>query len=105
MLTVVLLSVLGTVMVGVFLFWFRCHHRLWYGIGEVFAGIVVVVFVWVPHTDEPITTGDAEPVFWVRWTWLAVASLAGVYVFVRGLDSIGQDLPIAWRRVWDRFFT
>jgi hypothetical protein len=30
--------------------------------------------------------------------------MAGIYIIVRGLDNISQDLPFRWRARWYRWF-
>jgi hypothetical protein len=99
-----LLAVL-TVVLGVILFWFRSRFRFWYGLGEVAAGIAVVLLFYVPHEHPILTAEDPDPAVWAVWAWDVVGWLAGLYIFVRGMDNIGQDLPTRWRPVWHRIFS
>jgi hypothetical protein len=38
------------------------------------------------------------------WLLHDVNILVGIYVLVRGMDNIDEDLPRRWRKTWDRFF-
>jgi hypothetical protein len=93
-----------TIIAGVILFWVRSHLRFWYGVGELVAGMLVVIFVYVPHQPPYLALGGDDLPFWAPWAWTAVGTLAGLYVFVRGMDNIGQDLPARWRPVWRWLF-
>lgn len=94
--------VLLTLLVAVFFYWFRCHHRFAYGVLEIVVAVLVVVFTFVPQTNYLLLSGPTFdlPHFLSRAAGLS----AGVYVFVRGMDNMAQDLPIGWRLIWLRLF-
>jgi hypothetical protein len=100
----VLLLALLTIILGVVLYWVRSRFRFWYGLGEMGVGILVVILIYVPH-EPPLLSEGGEVSFWAAWAWSVVGWLAGLYIFVRGMDNIGQDLPTTWRSVWHRFFS
>lgn len=89
-----------TVVFGVLLYWVRSRCRFWYGVCELIAAVLLVIFISVPHQVAYID----EPPFWEPWAWSAVGWLAGLYVFVRGMDNIGQDLPASWLPLWRSLF-
>ena len=94
-----------TAFFGAILYWVLSRFRFWYGVGELIAGVFVVIFVYVPHQGAALAVGGDEPPFWVPWAWTAVGTLAGLYIFVRGMDNIGQDLPAPWGPAWRFLFS
>jgi hypothetical protein len=94
-----------TIILGAGLYWVRCRFRFWYGIGELLVGVLIVVLTYIPHQEPILLAEDPSPPSWAPWAWFAVTWLAGLYVFVRGMDNIGQDLPLAWRPRWVHLFS
>lgn len=98
-------AVVGTVIVGLLLYSWRSRSRFWYGVAEVIAALFVVVLTMNPewHSYTVLTTDDIPPAMgsWLSWVF---GQLAGLYVFVRGMDNIGNGLSEAQRAPWRRLF-
>jgi hypothetical protein len=74
------------------LFWLRKRHRILYGGTEVLAGIFTLVQSY--HLGRgAFTSAFAEAFQPFQWQVVFLATLAGVYIIVRGLDNIEQG----WR--------
>ena len=89
------------VVVAMVFYRIRCASRLLYGAVEIVAGIVTIVLGEFP--PYAVLTSDTT------WTMGSRAAhmltlMAGVYLVVRGLDNIGQDLPDWLRPAWRRIF-
>jgi hypothetical protein len=86
---------------SVLLYKLRRTHLFWYGCIEIVVGLVVQFFAFVPLRPSmslnPQTTVDLGVL-------TGIGVLGGIYIIVRGLDNIDNDLPPTWRPHWDRFF-
>jgi hypothetical protein len=93
--------IVGGVVLAALLFNLRGLAPFWYGCLEVAVGIVVLIFTLIP-TSHPLLV--QAPTFIESTGARVIASMAGLYIIVRGLDNMERDLPISWRSVWDRLF-
>jgi hypothetical protein len=91
-----------TLLVAVLFYWLRCRHRFAFGCVEIVVAVVVITFTFVPQTDYLLLNGPSS----ILGHLLSEAAglSAGVYIFVRGMDNIAQDLPVGWRLMWHRVF-
>jgi ABC-type transport system involved in cytochrome c biogenesis permease subunit len=90
-----------TLLVAVFFYWLRCRHRFAFGCVEIVIAMLVVTFTFAPPVDY--LTGDTS--YGLQYLLYEAASLsAGIYIFVRGMDNMAQDLPLSWRPIWHRLF-
>jgi hypothetical protein len=86
---------------ALFFYWLRCRLRFWYGVCEIGVATVVAYLTFVPQTNYPLL--NSQP-FLVRYLLMGAGVLTSVYILVRGMDNMDQDLPPTWRLVWDRAF-
>jgi hypothetical protein len=79
----------------------RCLHRLWYGIGEIGVGLLVLFLAEFPQGPTVAVVSGPPPLLAPLNKWVALA--AGVYILVRGLDNIDQGFQQrpSW---WDAIF-
>ena len=91
------------ILVGLFLYWLRCRHRLWYGGFEICFAFLLIFLAFFPHRPVFLAVTEAPPLFWLD---SYVALIAGIYTLVRGLDNIDVGLPqsSSWRKTWDRLW-
>jgi hypothetical protein len=73
--------VLGLLITGVALYWFRGRNRLAYGIAEFLVGVCTGIMIFLPDYNLAKITGRSF-----------FQLLAALYVMVRGLDNIGKAL-------------
>lgn len=89
------------ILVAIGFYRLRCATRFGYGLIEIIAGIGAIILGEFP----PYSALIADNV----WQLGSRAShmltlIAGVYIVVRGMDNIAQDLPERWRPAWRRVF-
>lgn len=87
---------------AIWLYILRCRERLAYGCLEILIAMLTFYFTVI----EPRTVGEAAlDRRDIIITTLQIA--AGLYIFVRGLDNIGQSLPLgsAAQAQWQKFFS
>jgi len=90
-----------TIIAGLFFYWLRCCLRFWYGVCEIVVAVVVIYLTFVP----PYTVVVLEDMSPGRLLMSkGVGILGGIYILVRGLDNLDEDLPAKWRPIWDRIF-
>jgi hypothetical protein len=105
-------GIVGTIcaiVVGLLLYALRCHKRLYYGMLEVISESFRIYFNIAPASQSGSTVCNGTVLWGLGCSfqrWLII--LAGIYIFVRGMDNIGQGLP-SWvphsiRRSWHRVF-
>jgi len=85
------------ILAGVLLYWCRCRHRLWYGIGEIVVALLLLYIFIFPEGPAVFGVGS-----WTGSQWgvnlLRMLNLfAGLYGLVRGLDNI--NALEGWNRV------
>ena len=79
----------------------RCRYGFAYGIIEVTAGTIAIMLSEFP----PFTVLTAGDVSVVGSQALHILTLmGGIYIVVRGMDNIDQNLPSRWRPAWQRIF-
>jgi hypothetical protein len=88
------------ILTGVILYWCRCHHRLWYGVGEILVALLLLYIFFFPEGPTALGaggwTGSLGPV-WGAILSRTVNLFAGLYALVRGLDNI--NALERWNRV------
>ena len=89
------------VLVAIGFYRIRCSKRFVYGLIEIIAGVVTIVLGEFPPYS--ILTDDGSSVLGTRAAHI-LTLMAGVYIVVRGLDNMAQDLPHRWRPAWRRIF-
>ena len=86
--------VLGLLLTGFGLYWFRGRNRLAYGIAELLVGLCTGFMIFLPDFDLSKIT--AKSFFQI---------LAALYVMVRGLDNIGKALSgTRYHSAWKKLF-
>jgi hypothetical protein len=90
-----------TITAGLFFYWLRCQFRFWYGVIEIAVALGVIYMTFVPQTDYLLL--GVPPTSHFLFT-KGAGILAGIYILVRGMDNMDQDLPPNWRRIWDKAF-
>lgn len=99
--------ILGLLTVGTYLYFLRCRHRLVYGLIETAAAIAIIAVTLVSVLNGIGYKREAVGRFlWMEGVapWLQLA--AALYIFVRGLDNMGEGLKQhprileCWRRVF-----
>jgi hypothetical protein len=100
---------LGAIVVGLLLFTLRCWQPFYYGALEIIAALFTIYFSIVPAKQAIMTVCNGS-VFWGVGCYFqsSLIILAGIYIFVRGMDNMGRQLP-NWvpdsvRRFWHRVF-
>jgi hypothetical protein len=82
-----------TVLIGLFFYWLRSHHRSWYGLGEMVVAFALMYVVYFPHGGPSLLTGGGSvPSFLDVVASRAVTFFGSVYAFVRGCDNIVAGL-------------
>ena len=90
-----------TIIGGLFFYWLRCRFRFWYGLCEIVVAVVVIYLSFVPpYTAMALADMSLSRLQMSK----AIGILGGVYILVRGMDNVDQDLPSKWRSLWDRTF-
>ena len=87
------------ILAGVILYWIRCRHRFWYGVGEILVALLFLFIFFFPEGPTALGLGwtGLGPVWGVNL--LRMLNLfAGLYALVRGLDNI--NALERWNRVW-----
>jgi len=97
-----LLCIAGTLIFGFLAYRLRRRSRFWFGIGEIAVGFVQVHLAWVPTYNFLTADGAANPLG--EFLYKATPVILAIYLLVRGLDNIGEDLPAGWRASWTRLF-
>ena len=98
----IVVYIILTLLIAVFFYWLRCRHRFGFGCVEIVVAVVVITFTFVPQTDYLLLNGPSSIL--AHLLSEAAGLSAGVYIFVRGMDNIAQDLPVSWRLRWHLFF-
>jgi hypothetical protein len=89
------------VLVAIGFYRIRCASRPLYGAIEIVAGLATIVLGEFP--PYAVLASDTTWSLGSRAAHI-LTLMAGVYIVVRGLDNIAQDLPARWRPVWRRIF-
>lgn len=95
------INIWGTIIIipvfGVFMFWFKSHFRLLYGILEFVIGITTSIWVFIPKFD----------VFSISLI-KGLQLMGGIYIIVRGMDNISVGLKtspfISIYSKWKKYF-
>jgi hypothetical protein len=96
------------ILIGIGLYTLRCRKLFVYGVFEVLLSILVIYL----SIDQPWSPGSGvirgsaffgfgRVGYLLQNYW---AKLAGIYIFVRGMDNMGAELPDCMRRWWHRLF-
>jgi hypothetical protein len=98
----ILVTITVSVAVAGLLYEVRSRHRFWYGVGEVVAGLGVIVVLFNPPSTALVTEDFS---FVGSFIARNLSALGGLYLMVRGLDNIDQNLPARFRKGWGRIFS
>jgi len=96
-----ILCILGTVFAGVAAYRFRRRSRFWFGIGEIAVAFLQIHLAWIPTYNLLVGEGASQ---FAELIYRTTPVIVAVYLLVRGLDNIGEDLPPRWRELWPRLF-
>lgn len=96
-----LLCIAGTVIFGFAAYRFRRRSRFWFGVGEIVVAFVQIHLAWLPTYDFLVAQGASR---FAELIYRTTPVIVAVYLLVRGLDNIGEDLPPRWREWWLRLF-
>ena len=81
-----------SVLVWIFLYWLRCHHRVFYGMCEIVVALLLMYIFFFPEGHPRLASeewvGTLGPV-WGGLLSRGVTLFGGLYALVRGLDNIG----------------
>jgi hypothetical protein len=94
------------IIAGLGFYWIRCKSQWFYGICELISATIVFYLTVRPpvFSFSPVHgTGMDIPVI-SPWLSYFFGILAGVYLFVRGMDNIHQDASQRVRHIFDRLF-
>jgi hypothetical protein len=100
-----IMGIIWTLSRGVFFYALRCRNLLLYGVIELAVALAIIIVTYYPPSTTVILIADSHnnipggSVF-----SLLFATLASIYIMVRGLDNIDKGLPIKWRAKWDHLF-
>lgn len=95
------IGIFVTIAAGLFFYWLRCQFRFWYGLVELAVALGVIYMTFYPQTDNLLL--NAPPISHSLFT-KGAGILGGIYILVRGMDNMDQDLPPKWRLIWDKAF-
>jgi hypothetical protein len=88
------------ILVGVFLYWCRCRHRVLYGAAEILVALLLLYLFFFPEAQGVVGRnswiGSLGSV-WGFYLSRTVTLFGGLYALVRGLDNI--DALEKWNRV------
>jgi len=90
------------ILAGIVAYRVRCANRFAYGLAEIVAAFGLMMIAAF-HPGPVYLTGNEGSIF-AKLLSTALSYVTSVYLMVRGLDNIGDDLPPAWRSKWARFF-
>jgi hypothetical protein len=90
-----------TIVAGVIFYWLRCRLRFWYGLCEIVVAFIIIYLTFVPAYTV-VVLADMSPSRLLLSKGVGI--LGGIYLLVRGMDNMDEDLPPMLRRVWDRVF-
>ena len=89
------------VLVAIGFYRLRCSYGFAYGIIELIAGTIAIILGEFP----PYTVLTANDTSAIGSQALHILTLmGGIYIIVRGMDNIDQNLPSRWRPAWQRVF-
>jgi hypothetical protein len=89
--------------VGLFFYWLRRNFQRFYGICELIAAGIVFFLTLYPSGFSYSVIGVDAPVI-SSWLSNFYGILAGVYIFVRGMDNIYHGLDLTRRVKFDCLF-
>lgn len=97
-------GIIIAVFVALFFFGLRARHQFWYGLIEIIAAVAGMYFVFFPLQTSYLRSVSPGPSMPEIVMAKSVGLLAAIYIFVRGMDNMDKNLPVSWRRRWDRIF-
>jgi O-antigen/teichoic acid export membrane protein len=95
------IGIFVTIVAGLFFYWLRRRCRFWYGAYEIVVALAVIYLTFVPAYTVMVLA-DMSPSRLLLSKGVGI--LGGIYLIVRGMDNMDEDLPPTWRRVWDHAF-
>ena len=90
------------IIIGCFvLYKLRCSKPFWYGVIEVVVAVATIILtIWPVSVSSGTVIIGSRNIFGVvveLQKYLGI--LAGIYIFVRGMDNMSKELP-RWMRKW-----
>src|SRR6266446_523992 len=92
----------ATLVAALLLYVLRCRRQIWYGACEIVVAVVVIYLAFNPPHNFMMTNQGYSYVGERLEKFYGI--LAGIYIFVRGMDNICNGLPVTARARWDRVF-
>jgi hypothetical protein len=74
------------ILAGVTLYWIRCRHRFWYGVGEIIVALLLLYIFFFPEGPTALGVGSWTGPVWGVNLLRMLNLFAGLYALVRGLD-------------------
>jgi hypothetical protein len=90
-----------TIIGAIFFYWLRCVQPLVYGLIEIAIACIVICIIFYP---PDIYIVIEEPSAYGQVFRRAAGIVAGIYIFVRGMDNIERGLPLRWQSIWHNIF-
>jgi hypothetical protein len=87
---------------GIVAYRVRCANRFAYGVVEIVAAFGLMVIA--AFHPGPVLLAATQGSIFAKFLSTALSYVTSVYLMVRGLDNMSEDLPPAWQAKWDRFF-
>jgi hypothetical protein len=94
--------ILMTIIAAFALYALRCRARFWFGICEIVTSVFVMYITFVPQKLFFLMNEGASVLG--NYLVMGIGITTGIYIFVRGMDNLDNDLPAGWRGPWDRVF-
>jgi hypothetical protein len=95
-------AVLFTIIIGLLLYALRSWQPFYYGMLEVIAALFTVYFSVAPAKQAAATVCNGRVLWGLGCDFQSsLIMLAGIYIFVRGMDNMGRRLP-SWLPHWIR---
>jgi hypothetical protein len=87
-------AVLFTIIVGLLLYALRSWQPFYYGMLEVIAALFTVYFSVAPAKQPAATVCNGRVLWGLGCDFQSsLILLAGIYIFMRGMDNMGRRLP------------
>jgi hypothetical protein len=96
-----ILCIAATIIFGFIAYGFRRRSRFWFGVGEIIIAFIQIHLARIPTYDFLVTQGTNR---FAELFYKTTPVILAIYLLVRGLDNIGEDLPRQWRRTWSKLF-
>ncbi|GEM_PF-6573836 len=97
-----LIYIILAIVVSTGFYWLRCRRPCLFGVIEILVGLLVIHLTFHPGYNTSMAQEISYPEL-ILGSW--AGTLAGVYIFVRGMDNIDKGPPPGWLRLrWNKLF-